>query len=1144
MKTYTLFKHACLVALLLAFAVPTRATIHMVLSGTDALTPTPGMLRYAIENAASGDTVLFSPSLANTVITLVAPINIENKDLIIIAINEGPTLSGNNAGRIFRLVSSDTNTIGFANIRFMRGIAPAGDESGTASEENDFNELSGSHGGAIFANSGITLKLSFCTFEQNTAGTGMDGGWGGALYCAGDAEIICCSFTANRAGAATDGIGGKGGAVAVTGTLNLANCLIANNTAGNGDFGGVGGGIYTEGTANLLNCTVVRNQAAEGVNESGDGGGAFFNGTTTAIQNCIFWGNEVENVEASQIGANFSPVITYSAIEDGFAGNHIINLSPVNTASGTPKGPNFVNPSPEAGYDTEVYNWSLSYNSPCFEAGDPATSALLTGDLDLIGNSRFSFDFIDMGAYEAILPILSGTYTIDNTQATNFPSGTNFASVGEAVNFIEFADIQGNVTFKVKAGQQFDESVLRLKDTGSESEVITFVKDGSGANPLIRITGNKNTGIADPDAGFVLNDCNYIIIDGISVKNHPDNLTNTQKIEAGFYLRNASHITIRNCEVESDTFYTISGTAFTVGIYATATGTNENSHNRFENNTLKYGFMGIHISGDQLAGQNNVIEGGTITGAGFSTALSEQHIVSIDNQNNMSIKNVSISGYRSNSNENQVGIYAIRSEGTIENLAMTNMLANQSLSGIQIDEESSLEIIRCSLCGLTSSQGDAFGVLFDSPGTHASHAQIDRNSLCNIVSNSSTGFASGMSFKIAGNRLVTNNMIAGIAAPLSANVPSTAAISCMAGNDSLIHNTLLLNYSAQNADNVSAVIDLGSTASVLIRNSICVNNTSGTYGQATVIRSAVSNFSNINATSDANIYFCGQLAGGVKQFVYADATNQHASLIAYRSAIEAFHSNAEKNSQAENPPFVSISFPYDLHLASSAPTLAESGGSFLVAGSDYDGQPRTGLTPDIGADEGNFVAYDLTIEEVTPSIIFTNATTEGLFQIDYTINGNYLTGNKFEAYISLSSTQLSGSIKVGSLTATGAGTIFAAVPAGTSVNNTYWVHVYPTNPAKGGDVSGPITLTDVNVVNALPSSQLVVFPNPFTSILQVSSTSPVDRVILCDMQGRVLLDRSAREAQSIDTQNIEKGAYIIRCFASGRLVASKPVIKE
>ncbi len=85
-----------------------------------------------------------------------------------------------------------------------------------------------------------------------------------------------------------------------------------------------------------------------------------------------------------------------------------------------------------------------------------------------------------------------------------------------------------------------------------------------------------------------------------------------------------------------------------------------------------------------------------------------------------------------------------------------------------------------------------------------------------------------------------------------------------------------------------------------------------------------------------------------------------------------FTPNQDGASRNANPPFVSAT---DLHLLTDVPTPLESGGA-PIAGvdDDYDGDLRNATTPDIGADEGDFMPL---FEDDIAAVAFINPTDGG-----------------------------------------------------------------------------------------------------------------------------------------------------------------------
>jgi predicted outer membrane repeat protein len=205
-------------------------------SDTGSTTPPSGTLRWCINHAASGDTIVFTNTVSWTVtlstflstisqnITITGSVNPCGQNLV--------TVSGNNAIRVFSI------TAGMAAINNLI-----------------INNGSSPNGGAI-ANSGA-LTLTGCTFSNNVSTGGADYG---------------------------------GGAISNTGPLTVTGCIFIDNTAGNsGAQTGVGGAIFNSSGLTVNGCTFTNNIA-------GNSGGAIFNnfaGTVT-VGSSTFTGNESE----------------------------------------------------------------------------------------------------------------------------------------------------------------------------------------------------------------------------------------------------------------------------------------------------------------------------------------------------------------------------------------------------------------------------------------------------------------------------------------------------------------------------------------------------------------------------------------------------------------------------------------------------------------------------------------------------------------------------------------------------------------------------------------------------------------------------------------------------------------------------------
>jgi len=261
------------------------------------------------------------------------------------------------------------------------------------------NNVGGWNGGGVCSRYGSSPTLTRCTIIGNTS-HGCGGGvfcddasatltscligdngaaYGGGLDCLSNANprLTNCVVTGNTAAQ-------RGGGVrCCESTPTLTNCMISGNTAAE-----QGGAVCCELTAHpvLTNCTIVGNSALSG--------GAIFCSydASPTLVNCILWSDTPEEIHVS----SGSPVVTYSAVQGGWAGVGNIDADPL-----------FVDPD---GPDDDPATWQdndyrLSPGSPCSDAGDPDFQTA-PGDVDLDGHLRIwdgdddGNARVDMGAYE------------------------------------------------------------------------------------------------------------------------------------------------------------------------------------------------------------------------------------------------------------------------------------------------------------------------------------------------------------------------------------------------------------------------------------------------------------------------------------------------------------------------------------------------------------------------------------------------------------------------------------------------------------------------------------------------------------------------------------------------------------------------
>jgi ELWxxDGT repeat protein len=255
-----------------------------VTSNQDPTTFTPGTLRYAINQANTDatngitDTIIFDPSLSGAMITLSqgplelsgappagsAPITIDAS-----ALAGGITVSGNNQSQIFQV------------------------------------------------DAGATVSLSGLTLQ------GGVGGYGGAIYNAGNLTLADSTLTGNRAQV-------DGGAIATYGVLNVANTVFSSNSAW-----GQGGALVTGfgTTTSLAGCTFLTN--------TGGDGGAIHNDTTLTVTGSTFSGNSTRSGAGGAVINYDTATITASSFTNNASSVHggaIYNAGSLTLADSTLSG--------------------------------------------------------------------------------------------------------------------------------------------------------------------------------------------------------------------------------------------------------------------------------------------------------------------------------------------------------------------------------------------------------------------------------------------------------------------------------------------------------------------------------------------------------------------------------------------------------------------------------------------------------------------------------------------------------------------------------------------------------------------------------------------------------------------------------------
>jgi hypothetical protein len=226
-----------------------------------------GTLRYAVAHAQNGDTILLTPVVAKTGITLTqGELLLGQQGLTIKAVGDAPvTISGDNQSRVFEVDGGAS--VALSDVTVTGGTGRAG-IAGRPHEDR---------AGGILVDELASLTMSGCTVTANSTAR-----LGGGIAVYGTLSASDCDVSGNQA------LGTYGGGIAIFfGTATVSDVNLAGNSSTV-----FGGGIFNFATLTLTGSTFTGNSAGirgGGVWTSNDFGG-FVTGTTTITGN-IFSNN-------------------------------------------------------------------------------------------------------------------------------------------------------------------------------------------------------------------------------------------------------------------------------------------------------------------------------------------------------------------------------------------------------------------------------------------------------------------------------------------------------------------------------------------------------------------------------------------------------------------------------------------------------------------------------------------------------------------------------------------------------------------------------------------------------------------------------------------------------------------------------------
>jgi uncharacterized repeat protein (TIGR02543 family) len=457
-----------------------------------------------------------------------------------------------------------------------------------------------------------------------------------------------------------------------------------------------------------------------------------------------------------------------------------------------------------------------------------------------------------------------------------------------------------------------------------------------------------------------------------------------------------------------------SGTA-TIRARGTESGTCGNQSISNVISTSNEPILGL-VGTDYVTIKNLVLEGGPTVDRGLllvqtSTSDGAQHNRISDVSVQLTRANTSGVGIQQIVSTTPTGVSGTNSDNLYDNIVVTNAYAGISLAGNSTipDEDCEVGITAGGstvIGGATAGDiGNGTTQTFGIRATNQKGVRIFGADVRNItgtgsgsvdgilVDNLSTASFNGGNCLVYNNRVhgldntsLSAGRVAGIRVNLSSNAAnvarvydnfiyglnsaSTSTVSRRiagimvqdAGGGLGVHevdfNSVRIAPQSLSSPNTCFEVGTSSGPVVRVRNNIFANfvGTQSGSGKHYCWVAAGSAIGASGSVSDRNVLHINNLSNGFTGLVNS---TDRATLVDWQSA-----TGQDANSAAANPQFVS---DIDLHISTTRPTPVEGrasffGGAITWVGSDIDGDVRSGITPDVGADEGSFnllVANDI-----------------------------------------------------------------------------------------------------------------------------------------------------------------------------------------
>lgn len=521
----------------------------------------------------------------------------------------------------------------------------------------------------------------------------------------------------------------------------------------------------------------------------------------------------------------------------------------------------------------------------------------------------------------------TGTIRMENNTMTDF-SYTNGAATGSTTFYSMIAPF-----LKAYIGNN---TANFSSNTMASSGAVTFISHGNTmpANGVDSIFNNTLTGFTKTVGGG--------LITGFTSSSGSPNSAHT-------YI-------VNNTITGISTSNTTAGTTAFTGI-SNSDGASTSPVKVFKNNNFSNINLGINT------GAITGVSVSYLQGAGTSTNTSLQTYSEISGNNFSGYSNAgSITGINLGSSfgstaSGKVDVFN-NQVNTYSSTSTTGAITGIVTSNTSLD----LNIFSHTLHTFTiNSSGAVNGISI----TGSTRTNVYKNKIYNLTNNNASAVLNGIVSSSGTLSNIYNNIIGDLKTPAINAGNSLAGINISGGTAANVRfNTVRLDGTSTAALFGSSALLVSTTPTVEVRNNILVNATTpvGATGFASAYRRSGTSLTTFAATSNTNEYYAG--TPGVNNLIFYDGTNSDQTIAAYKARVAP----REANSISENPTFVSTvgSSSTFLHMDTTVPTQIESGaGPIAGITDDFDGDTRSSISPDMGADEFSGVGIDLTAPVIT-----------------------------------------------------------------------------------------------------------------------------------------------------------------------------------